>query len=639
MTKPRDQDWREDDEDADDDGNDNDEDNGEEEEDAEPSQAERLTYSGRDAWAAIKHLGKFLFPYLARRRGLFLLLLAGVAVETAFNVAFPLSLKYLIDSVLDEGKWETLVVILAVLGGLGFIASVVMVASEWLNARLCAEAVAAMRQELFDHIHRVALGFYDRMKSGQILSRFSSDMSSIDDLVMNGVDWGFLPLLELIAAMGLLFYLSPEMALLATIIFPLALIGPRLVAPRAADANYQLNRRLAGALAVVGETLGAQPLIRAFSLQRQMATWHRERNALVRQMTARVRFLDALMERSVTISVLLLHLMIFGVGAVLTFQGTISIGTFVAFEAIFWELSYNVVHVTQFIPDLVESAGALRHIDEFLGEPERSADAPGAVWAPRLQSQIRFENLSFSYAGETSQLVDLSLTIPAGSRVAVVGESGAGKSTLLALLLRLHEPSAGRISLDGVDLQTISRESLRRQMAIVFQDNILFGTTIRENIRLGRGDATDAEIRAAAKEANIHAFIMTLPQRYETVVGERGSTLSGGQRQRLAIARAVVRDPAILLLDEATSALDPATEASVVKTLARVSRGRTLVTVTHRLTSVVDYDEIFVLENGRLAQQGRHKDLVELEGPYRRLWNEQSLPSARSSRPLSPRPD
>lgn len=607
-----------------DDVEDEDDDDDEDEDEDEESEAERLNFSGRDAWLSILALGRFLAPYLRSRRAGLGLLLGGVVVESAFNVAFPLSLMYLIDSVLESGSRGTLVAILTVLAGLSIVVSLVSVAYEWLNAKLSSEVCADVRQHLFEQTQCVELGLYDRIKSGQVLSRFSSDMASIQELVMHGVDWGLFPLIELIGAVGLLFYLSPEMAMIALLIFPLTLIGPRLIAPRAVEANYQLNRREAAMLAVASETVGAQPLVRAFGLQGIASAWYRRRNDAARHMATQVRFLDALVERSVTISVLLLHLLVFGVGALLAYDGVISIGTFVAFEAVFWELSYNITHVTQFIPDVIESAGAVRHINDLLDEPKVAADAADAITAPRLAHELRFERVSFSYDGGANQIDDLSFAVAAGSRTAIVGESGAGKSTLLALLMRLREPSCGSILLDGVDIGRMTRESLRGQLAVVFQDNLLFGTTVRENIRLGRPDATDGDIVAAAKTASIHSFIMTLPQRYETVLGERGNTLSGGQRQRLAIARAVVRNPAILLLDEATSGLDSTTEAAIVKTLSRVSQGRTLITVTHRLRSIAHYDHIIVLAKGRVAQQGRHEELLSVAGIYRDLWRQGS---------------
>jgi ATP-binding cassette subfamily B protein len=221
-------------------------------------------------------------------------------------------------------------------------------------------------------------------------------------------------------------------------------------------------------------------------------------------------------------------------------------------------------------------------------------------------------------------LDNLSLKLNAGKSIAIVGPSGSGKSTLLNLILRLYVPDEGRVTIDGVDIRKVTRESLRRSMAVVFQENMLFNMSIRENIRLGKEGATDKEVEDAARKAEIHRYIMSLPQKYETAVGERGDTLSGGQRQRIAIARAIIRNPSVLLLDEATSALDQTTEAAINRTLLKVAAGRTMIWSTHRLTSVVEMDEIVVISGGRVIERGSHAELLALNGVYRRLWDDQS---------------
>jgi ATP-binding cassette subfamily B protein len=222
-------------------------------------------------------------------------------------------------------------------------------------------------------------------------------------------------------------------------------------------------------------------------------------------------------------------------------------------------------------------------------------------------------------------LDNLSLKLNVGKTIAIVGPSGSGKSTLLNLILRLYVPDEGRVTIDGVDIRRVTRESLRRSMAVVFQENMLFNMSIRENIRLGKEGATDEEVEQAARKAEIHRYIMSLPQKYDTSVGERGDTLSGGQRQRIAIARAIVRNPSVLLLDEATSALDQTTEAAINKTLLKLAKGRTMIFSTHRLTSVVDMDEIIVISGGKAIERGSHAKLLAMNGAYRKLWDDQGV--------------
>ena len=376
---------------------------------------------------------------------------------------------------------------------------------------------------------------------------------------------------------------------------------------------------------MVQENVAAQAVVKAFSLQRRAFGWFRLRNNQVRDKTASAVFLSTMVERSVTISVLLLHLVVLAIGAYLATKGQITVGTFVTFESAFWEVSYNIAHLMHFIPVSIQSAAAVRHIQELLDEPTRGADRAGAPDLPRITNDITFDRVSFKYEGsETPVLDNLSLKLNVGKTIAIVGPSGSGKSTLLNLILRLYVPDEGRLTIDGVDIRKVTRESLRGSMAVVFQENMLFNMSIRENIRLGKEGATDQEVEEAAKKAEIHSYIMSLPDKYDTEVGERGDTLSGGQRQRIAIARAIVRDPSVLLLDEATSALDQTTEAAINKTLMKLAQGRTMIFSTHRLTSVVEMDEIIVISGGRAIERGSHEKLLAANGVYRKLWDDQS---------------
>ena len=376
---------------------------------------------------------------------------------------------------------------------------------------------------------------------------------------------------------------------------------------------------------MVQENVAAQAVVKAFSLQRKTFGWFSLRNQDVRIKTASAVFLSTMVERTVTISVLLLHLVVLAIGAYLATKGQITIGTFVTFESAFWEVSYNIAHLMHFIPVSIQSAAAIRHIQELLDEPTRGADRPGAPDLPRITNDITFDRVTFQYEGATTPVLDnFSLKLDVGKTIAVVGPSGSGKSTLLNLILRLYTPDEGRVAIDGVDIRRVTRESLRGGMAVVFQENMLFNMSIRENIRLGKEGATDEEVVEAAKKAEIHSYIMSLPQRYDTSVGERGDTLSGGQRQRIAIARAVIRNPSVLLLDEATSALDQTTEAAINRTLMKLAEGRTMIWSTHRLTSVIEMDEIIVISGGRAIERGPHAQLLAAGGIYRKLWDDQS---------------
>jgi len=600
-----------DDEDWDDDDDDDDE--------------ELVVFTAREAAGAFATVTGFIRPYFKNYKKALTFVGIGLLVETLFNVIMPLSLKFLIDDALGEEDFGVLMVILSVLAVAGIVTSLISIWYERWDAWLSASVISDVRQKLFDHVQDLPSSFFARTKRGEILSRFSVDLSAFENALKTLANSAVLPALELLAGLLLMFYLNWQLAVVALLIFPITLIGPRILTPKAVHANYEQKVNEAAILGVVQENISAQAVVKAFSLQRLARSWFSVRNDTTRQKIASATFLSSMVERSVNVSVLLLHLVVLALGAYLATTGQITIGTFVTFESAFWEISYNIAHLMHFVPVTIQSAAAVRHVQELLDEPTRGADRPGMPDLPRISNDITFDHVSFGYEGSDELVLDdLNLKIEVGKSIAIVGPSGSGKSTLLNLILRLYVPTAGKVTIDGVDIRTVTRESLRQGMAVVFQDNVLFNMSIRENIRLGKEGATDKEVVEAAKKAEIHRFIMSLPHKYDTQVGERGDTLSGGQRQRMAIARAIVRDPSLLLLDEATSALDQTTEAAINRTLLKLAKGRTMIFSTHRLTSVVDMDEIIVLRAGEVVERGSHSELLAANGVYRRLWDDQS---------------
>jgi ATP-binding cassette subfamily B protein len=589
-----------------------------------------VVFTAQEAAGALATIYHFVTPYLANYKKMLAFVSLGVVVETLFNVIMPLSLKFLIDDALGEEDFQALYKILGVLAVAGIFTSIVAVWYEKWNARLSAGIIADVRTRLFDHVQNLPAAFFQRTKRGEILSRFSVDLTAFEGSVRTLVGSAALPLLELIAGIILMLFLNWQLAAVALLVFPITLIGPRILTPKAVQANYEQKINESGLLGMVQENIAAQAVIKAFTLHRRTFGWFKLRNDQARDKYASAMFLSTMVERTVTIAVLLLHLVVLALGAYLATKGQITIGTFVTFESAFWEVSYNIAHVMHFIPVSISSAAAIRHIQEMLDEPSRGADRPGAPDLPRISHDISFERVTFQYEGAQQPVLDnLSLKLDVGKTIAIVGPSGSGKSTLLNLILRLYVPDEGRITIDGVDIRKVTRESLRKSMAVVFQENMLFNMSIKENIRLGKEGATDEEVVEAARKAEIHRYIMSLPQKYDTSVGERGDTLSGGQRQRIAIARAVIRNPSVLLLDEATSALDQTTEAAINRTLIKVARGRTMIWSTHRLTSVVDMDEIIVISGGRAIERGSHAELLAMNGVYRKLWDDQGhMPQA-----------
>jgi len=302
----------------------------------------------------------------------------------------------------------------------------------------------------------------------------------------------------------------------------------------------------------------------------------------------------------------------------------LTVGTFIAFLTVFWNLGWSMVVIARAAPSLVAASGSLSRLGELLDEPvDALDDQAGRPLAP-LHGVLSLNDVHFGYEGRPAVLRGVTMAIHHGEYVAVVGHSGSGKSTLLGLLARYYAPSSGRIEVDGVDLAHVSGREWRRQLGVVLQDSLLFDATVRDNLRLDRSGLDDEQLVAAARQAEVHDVVMTWPDGYNTLVGERGGRLSGGQRQRLALARALAGDPRLLVLDEATSALDAATAAAVSQTLTRARAGRTTIAVTHLLSTVTSADRIFVLDQGALVEQGTHAELLAADGVYAGLWRRQT---------------
>jgi len=566
---------------------------------------------------------RWIFRSLAPYRGAACLILLGLLAETAFSAAVPMSFRYLIDRALVGRDGRVLVVILVGLGVAAVLVSLAGLGRDYLYARTTAALLRDLRARLFTHLQELSVRDQAGARTGDVLSHFSGDLGAVESALTSAVPWAILPALDLLFSSVLLFVLDWRMALLSLLIWPVALLGPRVFAPLAARASYEKRQQEGDTLSLVQENLSAQPVVKAFGLEDWARAAFGTQNKTIFQSAARLNFLSSMVERSAGIGILLLQVLILGVGGYLAYEGQLSVGSLVSFQTLFLTLSYSLSYVTQYTPQLMQAAGAVQRLEALLAQPTQRRDAGEPPAAPDRWREIRFEEVSFGYTPERRNLDRVSFTLRAGERVAFVGASGSGKSTVLALLLGFYEADEGRIRVDGRPLEPSQLAAFRRQIAPVMQESFLFNVSVRENIRLGRLTATDAEVEEAARRAEIEAAVRDLPEGFETRVGERGGRLSGGQRQRIAIARALVRNPALLVLDEATSALDAAAEAAINDTLARVGAGRTVLMVTHRLASVVDVDCVYVMDQGRIVEQGRHAELLARDGAYAALWEKQ----------------
>ncbi|MEZ4659532.1 MAG: ATP-binding cassette domain-containing protein [Caldilineaceae bacterium] len=560
-------------------------------------------------------------PYWLQALFIFVLM----TIYLLFKTYVALIGKTLIDGLQTDGKVENLGFLLMTLAvGFGF-AYGARLRAEWLIAQHSIKILNHLRVRMFTHLQHLSQRFYSRTPMGSILARFSSDLAEIERTAGSKLRDTALDLMEILYNFPVVFYLDWRLACVALVMLGLmTLLFSRLIPP-ATTASYQLKGDEANLTNQLQENIRAQAVIRAFGLENQMLTRFNAQIRTLQGIGEIASFLRARVSLSAKACLMASRITLIIVGSLLVTRGRMTIGSLIAFLALMELINAAVDNMTRnTLPDFIATTGGIQRIQELLQEHPDTRDRADAVAIPPLQRAIEVENVSFSYTGETHNLRAIDMTIPAGSSVAFVGPSGSGKSTLLSLLMRAYEATTGAIKLDGVDLRHVQRLSLQQQMGVVFQETYLFDATIRENIRMARADASDAEVEAAAKQAEIHDIIMSLPQQYATRVGEGGGRLSGGQRQRIAIARAIIRNPAILILDEATSALDPGAEAAINATLQRLAQKRTVIAVTHRLSSVVDVDCIYVLKAGRLVEAGAHADLVQQAGVYSELWQKQT---------------
>jgi ATP-binding cassette subfamily B protein len=430
--------------------------------------------------------------------------------------------------------------------------------------------------------------------------------------------------LTVLAGAALLMAIEWRLAVVLLLLLPLMPLVPRRLTPRAAAASDERQHAAARVLASMHENIAAQLVVRAFGLQGLMRSRFAGDLAGMARATSRAGLQSGLLTASMTASGYALLAFAMGSATFLALRGALTVGSVIAVFELLWFMISAVQQLSNVVDPFQRAAAGLRRVQDLLDEKSEVAEWPGAPPLPALSDAIRFTSVDFAFPGGETVLKGVDLALPARKTVAIVGQSGSGKSTMLALLLRFHDPTRGAVTFDGHDLSRSSLPSLALQVGAVFQESFLFDATIGENIRLGRPEADDAEVEAAARAAGIHEFLSGLPLGYRTPAGEGGARLSGGQRQRIALARALVRRPAVLVLDEATSALDAETEAGIVATLKDLHGRQTLVWVTHRLATARDADLIVVMADGRVAEQGTHDRLLAAKGVYARLWDQQS---------------
>jgi ABC-type multidrug transport system, ATPase and permease components len=580
-----------------------------------PSSSETSAFRPTRLWVSLRRILRLSRPYWRRLLAALVLTALGAAVA----LVVPLGLRELVDAVFQDQNrtllnWLTLALI-----GLFLLRSAAAFGGKYFLGWTGERMVADLRKRVYRHLHRQSLRFFTDNRTGDLTSRLTNDVGSVREAVKDALSNLLNQALSLVGSVVLMVILNWRLSLIIFLIVPAVTGFAVYFGQKIRALARRIQDRLADTTAVAEEAIASIRVVKAFA--RSDYEVDRYDDAVEDLFgTARYRVLvSALFESTVGLLFFAALVAIFWYGGIEVLAGRLTEGDLVAFIFYAFNIARSVGSMSQLYSTFNSAAGATERLFNLLDTEPALRDAPDAVELPPIEGHVRLENVTFAYDEGNPVLREISFDVPAGQTVAFVGPSGAGKSTLMSLIPRFYDPQEGRITVDGHDLSAVTRRSLREQIASVSQEVQLFNTTIGENIRYGRLDASDEAVAEAARAANAHGFIEDLPDGYDTEVGERGVKLSGGQRQRVAIARALLRDARLLLLDEATSSLDSESEALVQEALERLMEGRTTFIIAHRLSTVQTADRLFVLDDGRIVQRGTHDELMREGGLYRRL--------------------
>jgi ATP-binding cassette, subfamily B, bacterial len=581
----------------------------------------------------LRRLVRRFRPYLRKHAGLIAGGFVGLFGEVAFRLLEPWPLKFVFDRVLGAdrssaaGSLEPATVL-----ALAALAVVLLAAARALTAYLSTVGFALVGQrvlteirgDLFRHLQRLSLGFHSRARGGDLTVRVIGDVGLVKDVAVTAA----LPLLGnlliLVGMLGVMFWMNPRLALLASAILPLFWLRSVRLSRRIRDVSREQRRREGAMAATAAEALGSMRLVQSLSLEKVFDDTFAAQNKKSLREGAKAKRLEARLERTVDVLIAVATALVLWYGARLVLDGALTPGDLLVFLAYLKSAFKPVRDFAKYTGRLAKASAAGERILELLDREPEIRDRAGAIRVERARGELRFEGVGFHYPDGSAVLRGLDLEIPAGRSVALVGPSGIGKSTIAGLVLRLYDPTEGRILLDGHDLRDYTLESLRAQVGAVPQDATLFAVSIRDNIAFGAPGCTDAEIEAGARLANAHEFIRALPHGYDMVVGERGVSLSSGQRQRIALARAAVRRAPILILDEPTTGLDEVNERAVVTAIDQLARSATTLLITHDLRLAARADEVILLEDGTIVERGTHADLMSARSRYATLFRLQS---------------
>ncbi|MCT6924943.1 MAG: ABC transporter ATP-binding protein/permease [Metasolibacillus sp.] len=577
----------------------------------------------------MKRYMRFVKPYTWE---LILTIIIGI-LKFAIPLFIPLLIQIVIDDIIGSNtltQVEKTTQLVYWLGGTLIVFFIIRPPIEYYRQyfaqNVSNKVLFDIRKELYTHLQKLSLKYYSNTRAGEVISRIINDVEQTKNFIMIGLMNLWLDLVTILIAVAIMLTLDVKLTLVALISFPLYAFSVKYFFGKLRDLTRKRSQALAGVQSYLHERVAGISIIKSFTLERHEQKIFDETNG---------EFLDKALDHSrwnaksfavVNTITDMAPLLVIGYAGYQVIHDNLSLGVMVAFIAYIERLYGPLRRLVSSSTTLTQSIASMDRVFELFDEKYDIVDQKEAQPLKNVAGQVTFQDVVFRYEDEGENVLqNINFNIQAGETAAFVGMSGGGKSTIVSLISRFYDVQSGAVVIDGKDVQEVTLESLRSQIGIVLQDNILFSDSVRHNILMGKPDATEEEIIAAAKAANAHDFIMNLPNGYNTQVGERGVKLSGGQKQRIAIARVFLKNPPILVLDEATSALDLESEALIQESLERLAHNRTTIIIAHRLSTITHADKIFVIEHGQLVEEGNHEQLMEQQGAYYNLFQVQKL--------------
>ena len=571
--------------------------------------------------AMLVRIAGYFRPY-RRRLGA---VVVTVVVSAGLGLIPPQLTRFIIDDAIPERSRSLLVLLVITTVLVTLLTGLVGVLLTYLNTVTGQSVVFDMRTQLYRRLRVQGMRFFTDARSGELVSRLSSDVSGVEDVVTTTASQTLLNVFTVVSTLSVMFAMNPILALVSLAILPFFVYPTRRVGAVRRELAKRRQRRIAELSSLVQETLGVSgaQLIKTFGRDEFEIERFAGASGELRELRVRELMVGRWFFMTIQTFWAAAPALVFLIGGFQAINNNFTIGSIIAFTAYQARLFLPINQLLTVHIDVQSALALFERIFEYLDLQPDVVEKPDAFALDEPIGRLRFDDVGFAYREDLPVLHGVSFDAPAGTMTALVGPSGAGKSTIAALVSRLYDPDAGRVMLDDLDLRDLTLKSVADAVGVVTQDTFLFHTSLRDNLRYAKPDATEEEMIAAAKAAQIHGFIVSLPEGYDTVVGERGYRLSGGEKQRVSIARAILKDPKVLVLDEATSALDTRSERMIQDAVARLLVGRTAIVIAHRLSTILAADQILVVDGGRVVERGKHAELLAKGGLYARLYREQ----------------